>query len=202
MSDWHWELHPDDLLDNLPPEALKEFRRIAHEITVRDSMIYLDGKDFTGGGPGLQYEATGLLLVTYLTDVRGERVVFLQVSWYGLSDLPAAERIPMADSKLVRDRIPEIIRADNLDPIIHIATPDEYGVALRDKLQEEVAEFLDAQAAGNAESSLKELADVLEVVHALASAIGFDPEKLEAARAAKAERNGAFAERYIWSGNR
>lgn len=83
MSDWHWEIHPEDLLDNLPPEALKEFHRIAHEITVRDSMIYLDGKDYTGAEPGLQHDASGALLVTYLTDVRGERVVFLQVSWYG-----------------------------------------------------------------------------------------------------------------------
>lgn len=88
MSDWRWEIHPDDLLDNLPPEALKEFTRIAHEITVRDSMIYLDGKDFTGSGPGLRQEASGTLLVSYLTDVRGERVVFLQVSWYGLSEAP------------------------------------------------------------------------------------------------------------------
>lgn len=83
MSDWHWEIHPDDLLDNLPPEALKEFRRLAHEITVRDSMIYLDGKDYTGAGPGLQTDGSGSMMVSYLTDVRGERVVFLQVSWYG-----------------------------------------------------------------------------------------------------------------------
>jgi predicted house-cleaning noncanonical NTP pyrophosphatase (MazG superfamily) len=63
-------------------------------------------------------------------------------------------------------------------------------------------DFLDAHAAGDEESSLEELADVLEAVRALASEIGFDPERLEAARAAKAERNGAFSQRYIWSGNR
>jgi predicted house-cleaning noncanonical NTP pyrophosphatase (MazG superfamily) len=108
----------------------------------------------------------------------------------------------MDGSKLIRDRIPEIIRADGLEPVIHVATPTEYTAALRDKLQEEVAEFLDAQAADDPESSLKELADVLEVVRALASAIGFDAERLETARADKAESNGAFDERYIWSGNR
>lgn len=82
MSEWHWEIHPDDLLDNLPPEALNEFHRLAHEITVRDSMVYLEGKNFAGDTPGLRIETRGLLMVCYLTDVRGERVVFLQVSWY------------------------------------------------------------------------------------------------------------------------
>jgi hypothetical protein len=40
------------------------------------------------------------------------------------------------------------------------------------------------------------------VVRALALAIRYDAERLKAARAAKAESNGAFGERYIWSGNR
>jgi hypothetical protein len=46
-------------------------------------MVYLDGMDYTGPGPGLRTETTGSLMVTYLTDVRGERVVILQVSWFG-----------------------------------------------------------------------------------------------------------------------
>jgi hypothetical protein len=83
VSEWRWEIHPDDLLDNLPPEAFKEFHRLAHEVTVRDSMIYLDGKNFVGDTPGLRIETRGPLMVYYLTDVRGEKVAFLQVSWYG-----------------------------------------------------------------------------------------------------------------------
>jgi hypothetical protein len=83
VSEWRWEPHPDDLLENLPPEARKELDRIAHEITVRDSMVYLDGKNFTGETPGLQTEVTDLLMVTYLTDVHGEKVVILQVTWFG-----------------------------------------------------------------------------------------------------------------------
>src|ERR1700729_883763 len=75
VSDWLWEPHPDDLLDNLPPEARTEFDQLVREITVRDSMVYLDGRDYVGPGPGLRTETSGRLMVTYLTDVRGERVV-------------------------------------------------------------------------------------------------------------------------------
>jgi hypothetical protein len=77
------EPHPDDLLENLPPETRKEPGRIAHEITVRDSMVYLDQKNFTGETPGPQTEVTDHLMVTYLTDVHGEKVVILQVTWFG-----------------------------------------------------------------------------------------------------------------------
>lgn len=82
MADWHWVSHPDDLLDALPPEARKELDQLAREITVRDSMIYPDGRDYDGPTPGVRTETRGRLMVTYLTDVRGERVV-LQVSWFG-----------------------------------------------------------------------------------------------------------------------
>jgi hypothetical protein len=46
-------------------------------------MVHLDGAGYTGVGPGLRTETRDDLMVTYLTDVRGERVVILQVSWFG-----------------------------------------------------------------------------------------------------------------------
>ena len=64
MSDWTSEPHPDDLLDGLPGEARQELDQIAHEITVRDSMVYLDGKGYDGPTPGLRTEARGRLMVT------------------------------------------------------------------------------------------------------------------------------------------
>ena len=82
MSDWHWEPHPDDLLDQLPPEARAELNLLAREIAVRDSMVYPDGRDYDGPGPGLRTETRGRLMLTYLTDIRGERVVILQVTWF------------------------------------------------------------------------------------------------------------------------
>ena len=83
VSDWHWEPHPDDLLEGLPPEARSELDQLAREITVRDSMIYQDGREYQGPGPGLRTETRGRLMVSYLTDVRGERVVILQATWFG-----------------------------------------------------------------------------------------------------------------------
>lgn len=83
MSDWRWEPHPDNLLDHLPPEARAEVDLLAREIAVRDSMVYPDGRDYEGLGPGLRTETRGRLMLSYLTDIRGERVVILQVVWFG-----------------------------------------------------------------------------------------------------------------------
>src|SRR5690349_17637751 len=100
--------------------------------------------------------------------------------------------------KLVRDRMPEIIRAKGEVPIVYQAEPDEYRRRLRDKLVEEVGEFLD-EGEGEREAALEELADVLEVVHALAVELGSSAEEVERIRSAKAAERGAFAERVVWS---
>jgi predicted house-cleaning noncanonical NTP pyrophosphatase (MazG superfamily) len=102
----------------------------------------------------------------------------------------------VSQGKLVRDKIPQIIRAKALEPVIYVAGADEYAARLRDKLSEEVAEFLAS------DSDPEELADILEVVYALAGLAGTDPQQLEKLRAAKADERGGFADRIIWSGNR
>jgi hypothetical protein len=83
VADWHWEPVADDLLDGLPPAALGAIRQLAEELTVRESMIFLDGQGFTGNPPGLRTIQRGPLMLVYLTDVRGERVVIVQVNWIG-----------------------------------------------------------------------------------------------------------------------
>ena len=82
MANWHWECDPDGLLDGLPPEAVRAVGELACELAVRDSMIFLDGASFTGMPPGLRIEQRGLLMLSYLTDVRGERIVVVQVTWF------------------------------------------------------------------------------------------------------------------------
>jgi hypothetical protein len=83
VADWRWECVTDDLLDGLPPDAQHAVQRLAEELTVRDSMIFLDGRAFTGDPPGLRTVQEGPLMLVYLTDVRGERVVIIQVNWIG-----------------------------------------------------------------------------------------------------------------------
>jgi hypothetical protein len=83
VADWRWEPFRDDLLDGLPETARAETDRPANENAVRESMVFLEGAAYTGPGPGVRTESRGLLMLTYLTDVRGERVVVVQVNWYG-----------------------------------------------------------------------------------------------------------------------
>ena len=64
------------------------------------------------------------------------------------------------------------------------------------KLAEEVDEVLAADDADMPE----ELADVLEVLLALASDLGLDADQLEELRKAKAAERGGFAERIVSSG--
>jgi predicted house-cleaning noncanonical NTP pyrophosphatase (MazG superfamily) len=62
---------------------------------------------------------------------------------------------------------------------------------LRAKLDEEIAEF---DAAADREARLDELADVLEVVVALAASAGDSEDELNRRRADKAAARGAFAD--------
>jgi predicted house-cleaning noncanonical NTP pyrophosphatase (MazG superfamily) len=101
----------------------------------------------------------------------------------------------MSQGKLVRDKIPQIIRSKGLEPVIYMASSEEYGTRLRDKLREEVEEFIAS------DNDPEELADVLEVLCALAERAGTDRAQLEKLRMAKAEERGGFADRVIWSGN-
>jgi predicted house-cleaning noncanonical NTP pyrophosphatase (MazG superfamily) len=97
--------------------------------------------------------------------------------------------------KLVRDLVPDAIRANGQIPITHIADDEEYGERLREKLQEEVREFLKAEADGQSE----ELADTMEVVCALARHLDF--ARVLQIRHEKRLRLGAFADRVVWEGN-
>lgn len=95
--------------------------------------------------------------------------------------------------KLVRDYIPAIAAARGAPVVTRVATEREYPELLRDKLQEEIQEFL---VSGDPE----ELADILEVVRALAVLSGLDPATLEQVRARKAASRGGFGRRLVLIG--
>jgi len=101
------------------------------------------------------------------------------------------------NGKLVRDRIPEIIRARGDRALTRVADDQEILGRLGDKLVEEAQEARDADREHQAE----ELADTLEVVYAIADEIGLAREDLEKIRADKAAGRGAFRARIIWLGN-
>ncbi len=107
----------------------------------------------------------------------------------------------MSAGKLVRDQVPQAISSQGLAPSVREAGPSEYTSLLRAKLTEETAEFLMAASLGTAGPALTELADVLEVVYALAKDLGYSANDLDRARARKAAEWGRFDRRLVWSGN-
>jgi predicted house-cleaning noncanonical NTP pyrophosphatase (MazG superfamily) len=92
-------------------------------------------------------------------------------------------------NKLIRDKIPEIIEADGKTFRVRTLDEQEFQQELRTKLQEEVSEYLEAE---DNESALEELADILEVVNALAEVHGFSIEQLEQVRVRKVDQRGGF----------
>ena len=100
----------------------------------------------------------------------------------------------MKYNKLIRDGIPGIIKDSGGTYETHVAGPDEYGAKLMENLNEEVGEFGEDPTVG-------ELADVLEVVRAIAEFKFGGMGEVERVRAGKAEERGGFEKRIIldWS---
>ncbi len=96
--------------------------------------------------------------------------------------------------KLVRDKIPQIIIADGRTPIVRTLSDEEYLSELDRKLNEEVAEY-------QADKSLEEMADVLEVLLAICEARGHSVDELMEVRDKKREKRGGFRDKVYWEGN-
>lgn len=95
-------------------------------------------------------------------------------------------------NKLVRDLIPDLIRLTGKNPVTRTLTEEEYAAALKRKLREEVSEYL--QADSDLEG-LKELADVLEVIHALANLHYATFTEVDEIREKKKIERGGFHDR-------
>ena len=91
----------------------------------------------------------------------------------------------MKYDKLVRDKIPEYIRAKGGAPVSHIASDKEYWQKLKEKLQEEFAEF-------EKDESEEEFADLLEVIDAIAEYKKFNQTEITELRDKKAAERGRF----------
>lgn len=93
-------------------------------------------------------------------------------------------------NKLVRDKIPEIIKSRGGKPQTHKADDKEYWQSLKTKLQEEVNEFLESE-------EVEELTDILEVIEAIGKFCQVDREKLDQLRRKKKQKRGGFRKRLI-----
>lgn len=104
--------------------------------------------------------------------------------------------------KLIRDAVPQVIEAQGLTPVLRVAEPGEYRQLLIAKLHEEAAEVEQALTGAadipDTNTVAGELADVLEVLFAIATDISISSAQVEQARSAK--QPNAAASRGAWSG--
>jgi predicted house-cleaning noncanonical NTP pyrophosphatase (MazG superfamily) len=95
-------------------------------------------------------------------------------------------------NKLVRDKIPEVIERSGKAFHTRILSDDEYKQELQKKLQEELEEYLNAP---NDQNSIEELADILELIHAITAIHGSSIEELEQVRIKKLTDRGGFKDK-------
>lgn len=96
----------------------------------------------------------------------------------------------MTTEKLVRDRIPDIIRADGRECDCRTVDGEEYRRRIMEKLDEEVGELRES-------GSIEEMADVLEVMIAMAAMDGHTLDDILRAAEEKRAARGGFAKGYV-----
>ena len=88
-------------------------------------------------------------------------------------------------NKAIRDKIPEIIQKDGHSCNIQTLSDEKFLVEIEKKLSEEVAEYQN-------DKNPEELADILEVIYAIAKLKGISKEELEKIRIKKLQDRGGF----------
>lgn len=95
-------------------------------------------------------------------------------------------------NKLIRNKIPQIIKSNGKTPTTRILPEDEYIEELCKKTQEELTEYIKAKTKPD---KLEELSDLLELINALAEHEGATLEEINNIRKKKAEERGGFSNR-------
>lgn len=88
-------------------------------------------------------------------------------------------------NKLVRDKIPEIIKNDGRTPVLYLADKADYEQALLKKLAEEAEEFIETPC-------IEEIADIYEVLDALVKHFDYDIEEIKRVKREKQNLRGGF----------
>ena len=94
--------------------------------------------------------------------------------------------------KLIRDKLPHIMRASGIQVFERVMEKDEYLKRLKDKLLEEAKEVI---ASGSEKEMREELADLLEVMLSLAKAYGMELADIQQAAEQKRTEKGGFDNR-------
>ena len=88
-------------------------------------------------------------------------------------------------NKAIRDKIPEIIQKDGHTCNIQTLSDEKFIIEIEKKLSEEVTEYQN-------DKNPEELADILEVIYAIAQLKGISKEELEKIRIKKLQDRGGF----------
>jgi predicted house-cleaning noncanonical NTP pyrophosphatase (MazG superfamily) len=102
----------------------------------------------------------------------------------------------MPQAKLVRDKIPQIMRTKGIEPEVRVLGDIEFGEYALAKLVEESQEAAAARYAHH-ERLVEELADVAEVFDAICGHFSITPAELLAAREKKRREKGGFERRLL-----
>lgn len=94
--------------------------------------------------------------------------------------------------KLIRDKLPQIMRASGIQVFERAMEKDEYLKRLKDKLLEEAKEVI---ASGSEKEMREELADLLEVMLSLAKAYGMEFADIQQTAEQKRADKGGFDNR-------
>lgn len=90
-------------------------------------------------------------------------------------------------NKLIRDNMQKLIEDDCKEATFCMVSGKDKTEALKNKLQEEVNEFLES-------GHITELADIVEVIHGIAENMGKTFQEVEELRIKKKEKRGGFSQ--------
>jgi len=96
-------------------------------------------------------------------------------------------------NKLIRDKVPAIIKKDGREPTVRKLNDNEYVIELFKKAFEEIREA--EEAGGNKKELEKEIGDVYEVIDAIISYYNLDINEIKRLQEKRKKERGSFLKR-------
>ncbi len=97
-------------------------------------------------------------------------------------------------NKLIRDKIPEIIKSKGHSPKVSVLKESDYREALKVKMAEEAKELVEAETR---EEVLNELSDIQELILAIAQNYDLAVGEVEKKREEKLQERGGFKKKLL-----